>query len=333
MSDIKIMAVPMDNFACGHYRVLNVANCLYKDYKVTIAQPGTFNYIGQDYFFTQRAIGTNNMKTLLSIKEKSGVKFIIDFDDILWGEIPPYNFTVNKLHVNDNKESMSKYLDKLADHITVTTDALKESLTKFVSPSKISVIPNMLPRYKWNYNRNTKPTNDHILYAGSPTHFSNDKQMYGDFTNEWDKFLTTRTVNIMGRTPWFITPNKFYEWTDMLNYSHNFYNIATENKYIIAPLAENFFNKCKSDLKYLECCAVGRVCICTDFEGSPYHWAHPLQKVPLRVTAKQLDYIIKQCDEHYDEIIEYQYDYLNKRWLENNLDKYKQIFEPKKVSI
>lgn len=333
MSDIKIMAVPMDNFACGHYRVLNVANCLYKDYKVTIAQPGTFNYMNQDYFFTQRMAGESNMQTLLKIKDNTGVKFIVDYDDNVWDidVLPAYNFT--KINSKDNRESMAKYLDKLADHITVTTDALKESLTKFVSPSKITVIPNMLPRYKWNYNRNTKPTNDHILYAGSPTHFSNEKQMYGDFTNEWDKFLTTRTVNIMGRTPWFINPNKFYEWTDMLNYSHNFYNIATENKYIIAPLAENFFNKCKSDLKYLECCAVGRVCICTDFEDSPYHWAHPLQKVPLRVTAKQLEYIIKQCDEHYDEIIEYQYDYLNKRWLENNLDKYKQIFEPKKVSI
>ena len=55
---------------------------------------------------------------------------------------------------------MAKYLDKLADHITVTTDALKESLTKFVSPNKITVIPNMLPRYKWNYNRNTKPTTE-----------------------------------------------------------------------------------------------------------------------------------------------------------------------------
>ena len=84
MSDIKIMAVPMDNFACGHYRVLNVANCLYKDYKVTIAQPGSFNYFGQDYFFTQRMAGESNMTTLLKIKENTGVKFIVDYDDNVW---------------------------------------------------------------------------------------------------------------------------------------------------------------------------------------------------------------------------------------------------------
>lgn len=314
----------------GHYRIRNVAEALQFDYDVTISPFGKFHYHNQDYIFTQRAVGTKNIATLLNIKNQTKVKFIVDFDDILWEPLPKYNFT--KIEWQDIRESL-KDLDKLADIITVTTDSLKESLSQYVPANKINVIPNMLPRWKWNYPRIATPTNDTILYAGSPTHFSNDNHMYGDFTSEWDKFLKGKNITIMGVKPWFIETNVVYPWTDMLSYSHYFYNIASKCKFVIAPLAENFFNKCKSDLKYLECCAVGRVCLCTDFEDSPYHYAHPLQKIPVKATAKQIEYAMNQCSEHYDEIIQYQYEYINKRWLENNLDKYKNLIENPKVNI
>lgn len=328
---ISITFVPMDSYACGLYRVKNIADVLFGTYNITISSPGRFHFNGQDYFFTQRAVGTKNMETLLEVKKSTGVKFIIDFDDDVWDELPKYNFT----NVNwvDNRDSIRKYLNDLADVIIVSTESLKESLTQFVPATKINVIPNMLPRFKWTFPRISAPDNNRILYAGSPTHFSNETHMYGDFTSEWDKFLKDKDVTIMGIKPWFINTDKVYPWTDMISYAVNFYQIASQCKYVIAPLADNFFNKCKSDLKYLECCAVGRVCLCTDFEDSPYHYAHELQKVPVKATAKQIEYAFKQCEEHYDEIVKYQYDYLNKRWLEGNLDKYRAIFDKPKVQI
>lgn len=329
---ISIDCVPMDPYACGLYRVKNIADVLYgTNYTISISQPGSFHYHNQDYFFTQRAVGTKNMETLMAVKEQTGVKFIIDFDDDVWDELPKYNFT----NVNwvDNRDSMRKYLDKLADIIIVSTESLKDNLTQFVPATKINVIPNMLPRFKWTFPRITAPDNNTILYAGSPTHFSNETHMYGDFTSEWDKFLKDKDVTIMGIKPWFINTDKVYPWTDMISYAVNFYHIASQCKFVIAPLANNLFNKCKSDLKYLECCAIGRVCICSDFENSPYHYAHELQKVPVNATAKQIEYAFKQCTEHYDEIVQYQYEYLNKRWLENNLDKYRAIFDKPKVQI
>lgn len=340
MAKISINFIPLDISACGYYRIINVAEALQAikepnsalgKYNVSISSPGKFDYTHQDYIFTQRIAGSNNLNTLINLKKQTGVKFIVDYDDDVWTELPRYN----KCTINwaDNNKSMKEHLNELVDIITVSTDALKKSLTQFVPAHKIKVIPNMIPRFKWNYNRVDKPTNDEILYAGSPTHFDNTTNHYGDFTNEWDKFLTTRKVNIMGICPWFVNENKHYNWTNMLDYPHSFYDIARSNKYIIAPLCENEFNRCKSDLKYLECCAVGRVCICTDFEGSPYHYAHELQKVPTKVTAKQLEYIFKQCDEHYDEIIEYQYDYLNNRILENNVHLYEELFRTDKLKV
>lgn len=334
MADKKVSIdfVPMDSYACGLYRVKNIADVLYGTYNVTISPPGAFHYHNQDYFFTQRAVGMKNMETLLGIKKQTNVKFIVDFDDNVWDELPKYNFT--NINHTDNKNSIIKYLDQLADIITVTTESLKDSLSQYVPATKIHIIPNMLPRFKWTFPRIEVNKDNHtILYAGSPTHFSNENHMYGDFTNEWDKFLKDKDIHIMGIKPWFIESKVVYPWTDMISYAVNFYKIASQCKFVIAPLADNFFNKCKSDLKYLECCAVGRVCICTDFDNSPYHYAHELQKVPVKATAKQIEYAFKQCEEHYDEIVQYQYEYLNKRWLENNLDKYRAIFDKPKVSI
>ena len=331
MNKISIDFVPMDNHACGHYRVKNVADVLYGDYKITTCTPGNFHYHQQDYIFTQRVAGTNNMETLLNIKKATGVKFVVDYDDNVWDELPKYNFT--NVPWQDNRKSMAEHLNELADVVVCTTESLKNSLSQFVDAHKIKVIPNNLPRFKWNFPRLAPPTTNSILYAGSPTHFSNPNHMYGDFTSEWDKFLKDKEVNIMGISPWFINPKNTYGWTDMLSYAHNFYCIASQNRFVIAPLAENFFNCCKSDLKYLECCAVGRVCLCTDFDNSPYHYAHELQKIPLRATAKQIQYAMDRCNEHYQEIVEYQYQYLNSRWLENSIDKYKEIFDQPKVSI
>lgn len=333
MADKKISIdfVPMDSYACGLYRVKNIADVLYGTYNVTISPPGSFHYHNQDYIFTQRAVGTKNMETLLKIKRQTNVKFIIDFDDNVWDELPKYNFT--KINHIDNKESIRKYLNELADVIVVTTESLKKSLCEFVPATKINVIPNMLPRFKWTFPRIEAPSGNKILYAGSPTHFSNETHMYGDFTSEWDKFLKDKDMTIMGIKPWFINTDKVYPWTDMTSYAVNFYHIASQCKYVISPLEDNLFNKCKSDLKYLECCAVGRVCLCSDFEDSPYHYAHDLQKIPVKATAKQIEWAFKQCEEHYDEIVKYQYDYLNKRWLECNLDKYRAIFDKPKVQI
>jgi hypothetical protein len=90
-------------------------------------------------------------------------------------------------------------------------------------------------------------------------------------------------------------------------------------------LADNFFNKCKSDLKYLEAAAVGRVCLVSDFNNSPYANAHPYQKIPVNATYKEIEFIVQRANEHYNEILRHQWQYLNDRWLDNHIDQYIKI--------
>lgn len=53
---ISLDCVPMDNYACGDYRVRNVAEALHFNYDVTISPFGKFHYHNQDYILTQRAV-------------------------------------------------------------------------------------------------------------------------------------------------------------------------------------------------------------------------------------------------------------------------------------
>ena len=80
---------------------------------------------------------------LLQLKDK-GVKFIIDYDDVVWKELPSYNKCV--VHQDTNYKGMKEYLALLADKVTCTNEFIKESLSEFIDPSKIEIIPNALSK-------------------------------------------------------------------------------------------------------------------------------------------------------------------------------------------
>jgi hypothetical protein len=81
------------------------------------------------------------------------------------------------------------------------------------------------------------------------------------------------------------------------------------------PLVPNNFNRCKSDIKYIEHCVEGIVAIGTTFvDGTP----SPYDEVPLKVTNKcsveDIDKIFwENCKkENFNRIMEEQYSYCNK---------------------
>lgn len=317
----KINIVPMDNYACGRYRIYYPGLNIYSTNKVTISPPASFHYYGQEWIYTQRVCSPKVFEVLLPFKQRMGVKFAIDYDDCVWRELPSYNRV--KIDWKANYEGMKAHLNELADVVTCTNDFLKESLKEFVPEEKIKVVPNCLDYNRWRFDY-YKP-NDKIsfFYAGSPTHF--DDTSYGDFPKGAVEYLKGKDVSIMGIKPWFIDTNKVYPWVDIDDYPIAFANNALKSKFILTFIEDNYFGNCKSDLKYIESCAVGRVCLCSDI--STYAVAHPYQKVPANVTKQTFKYIVERANDNYDMLIKYQYDVLNKRWL--NRDVYNKIFEPR----
>lgn len=315
----KLNFVPMDNKACGYYRVIYPAQSLYNYHRVNISPIRTFNNFGEDYVFTQRICNKEVFEQLLEYKNKNHVKFIIDYDDLLWSELPSYNKC--NIDWDNNYKDMNLYLSQLADIIICSTISLERSIREFDGCNNTIVIPNMLDPNRWRFDNYNVNKDKSFFYAGSPTHWSNDE--LGDFTPELVKYLNNHKVNVMGTIPTFLTnANKVIGWCEINNYPTLFAKYALPNNFVISPLEDNLFNSCKSDLKYLECCAIGRVCLCNDV-GEYKRIAHPYQVIPRNADYNQIDYIVNRANKHYNEILKWQYNKLDERWLDYR--KYEQV--------
>lgn len=318
-NNTKINFIPGDNFACGYYRIRNPFNKMYSSCKATLSPAGTFHPYGQDWIYTQRICSMNTFEALLKFKEQFNIKFVIDYDDDVWHELPSYN-RCNITH-EANFKGMSTYLDRLADKVTCTNEFLKENLSQFVPKEKIEVIPNCLDYNIWRFDRYRAPEGISFFYAGSPTHY--DDKSYGDFPKGAVEYLKGKPVRIMGIKPWFINTNMVTPWVAIEDYPIQFARNALQCKFILTFVEDNYFGNCKSDLKYIESAAVGRVCLCSDI--STYSIAHPYQKIPKNVTKQTFKYIVDRANDNYEMLLNYQYQKLQERWCTK--DKYLKLFE------
>lgn len=316
--DLQINFVPGDNFACGYYRIRNPFNKLYSSCKATLSPAGRFHYYGQDYFYTQRICNEKTFESLLKLKEQTGVKYIIDYDDDVWHELPSYNRC--QIHHEDNFNGMKKYLDKVADKVTCTNEFLKENLSQFLPKEKIEVIPNCLDYNIWRFDKYKAPSNTSFFYAGSPTHY--DDKSLGDFPKGAVEYLKGKDISVMGPKPWFLNVKNSYPWVSIEDYPIQFARNALQSRFILSFIEDNYFGNCKSDLKYIEAAAVGRVCLCSDI--STYALAHPYQKVPVNVTKQTFKYIVDRANDNYDLLLNHQYKVLQQRWCTK--DKYMNLF-------
>ena len=94
----------------------------------------------------------------------------------------------------------------------------------------------------------------------------------------------------------------------------------------LAPLKPNVFNTCKSDLKFLESCALGAPCITTSFSDaglkSPYEDDSEICLEPDGdIWKSMIDHLIGNPD-YYLDVVKTQYNFINGRWMENNLDQW-----------
>jgi glycosyltransferase involved in cell wall biosynthesis len=316
--DLQINFVPGDNFACGYYRIRNPFNKLYSSCKDTLSPAGRFHYYGQDYFYTQRICNEKTFESLLKLKEQTGVKYIIDYDDDVWHELPSYNRC--QIHHEDNFNGMMKYLDKVAGKVTCTNEFLKDNLSHFLPKEKIEVIPNCLDYNIWRFDKYKAPNEISFFYAGSPTHY--DDKSYGDFPKGAVQYLQNQKVNVMGPKPWFLNVVNTSPWVTIEDYPIQFARNALQSKFILSFIEDNYFGNCKSDLKYIEAAAVGRVCLCSDI--STYALAHPYQKVPVNVTKQTFKYIVDRANDNYELLLNHQYKVLQQRWCTK--DKYMNLF-------
>lgn len=284
-----------------------------------------------------RPIG-NGCKEFVSyygrLKKKYGLRIIIDYDDCLWdinGEslLPPYNpvKTDPKYAASGIEESL-----KYVDTVTLSTMFLARCFrTRFGKDAHVSVVPNLLP-HMWYGHRNHRLTEDlekpKVVYGGSPTHYTDSS--VGDFVGPWVPWMIDAVNNdkielhMFGYkvTAEFLKPiaDKIIlhepapacEWGSALR--------DVEGDIYIAPLEDNLFNSCKSNLKLLEASACGMAMLGSNWADGPYGEAHELSKVDNSWSVDQLQSRVDEIcrKDTYNEIMQFQDGLISKYWIEND---------------
>lgn len=234
-------------------------------YKVTF---GT-EYFGQhvDAVIVDRLwrprINLSMAKSLLRDIRGSKTKFIYTLDDNF------LNLNLADLDFAASKEMLDvvKFFLESADGVIVTTDALKDQLSEY-NP-QIFVVPNVLDERLFPPDTIKIADKEKITigYMGTNTHDSDLKmiipviqqamqsypgriqfQVLGVTTKEETiRDLVALPAKVVSINPFFVTYDKFVPWFQ----GNIYWDIG------LCPLLDTPFNRCKSDIKYLDYGAAG----------------------------------------------------------------------------
>lgn len=229
-------------------------------------------------------------KFLKPLSESLGFWIIYEVDDVIkYEDIPAYNLGRHAFQSETFFANVKNILSQ-CDFLTVTTPVLKKYYVDNygIDDHKVLVIPNYLPRWwigeAYNVDIIRKRATDNwkkprIGFPMSSSHFDlNNTGNKDDFSDVAD--FVRSTVNkyqwvIIGHAPKVIEDLikdgkvEVIPGSDLLNYPREL--VMRNLQAIVAPLQNNIFNVCKSNIKLLEGWSLGIPVIAQDLPCySPY---------------------------------------------------------------
>ena len=187
---------------------------------------------------------------LVWMRNKERFKLVIDIDDNVW-EIPYGNITIEgkeavEAHVKRGFWTME--LMKSADAVTVSTEPLKEKLKIF--NKNIVVIPNLIDPKDWHFKRK-KHKKIRIGWIYSHTHIPDIKEVKFALNEIKKKYKDKVEIIIFGSSLKVFEFEPIHYWgVKFADYPKKLTELAFDIS--ICPLEDNEFNKCKSNIKWME---------------------------------------------------------------------------------
>ena len=193
---------------------------------------------------------------LLKITSSKGVKTVMDIDDLIT-ELPREHISYNYYDLNREK---TIHFIRLMDFITVSNEELKNRLTPY--NGNIYVLPNYLDSRIWDdkgrrfSGRQERGEQKIVIgYAGSRTHEYDFKLVTPAVKHMLSKYKGRVEFKFVGCIPRGLEDMdgvRFYARTTMpyLQYARFMKNCDFD--FALAPLEDNAFNRCKSNIKFLE---------------------------------------------------------------------------------
>jgi hypothetical protein len=349
--DIKekyVLSYVADKNGCGYFRSIwpcellstykninTINTCLYQTEVTSLTMFDVIRF--------QRQATNDQLKLwkyYLNIRQQYGMKFKMQYelDDLLM-EIEPQNKIAYDFF-NEEKKQNHLYMLRTADKVVFSTNQLKDIYVKKygILENKIEVVPNYLPQFIYSlpYKNSAKvfdlaKNKPRVFWSGSSSHLGKG----GDL--EFLIPLVTRTTHkydwiFQGVIPEELIPLakegkiSFISWVPIYGLANvQFYKARPD--ICLAPLKPSIFNSCKSDLKYLEACALGAPCICSSFDEigikGPYDDANAEICIEndIDVWENMIDHLVA-TPEYFKQVVDAQYTFINSRWMENNLDKW-----------
>tara|TARA_R110002153_G_scaffold53177_10_gene148551 strand:- start:800 stop:2008 length:1209 start_codon:yes stop_codon:yes gene_type:complete len=351
-----------DYSGCGHWRMIWPEQVMNAHSKAVVHGTTVMN-LDAKYYTQAKAVRIQRQATpqqlefvkwLRKMADANNFKLIYEIDDICFHEdIPDYNkyktaFTDPKI-----RQSAQEMME-ICDEITVTCPFMRDYYLSKTNNKNVTVIPNFMPKFwlggKSNINRTMESFEKNkrkprILYAGSGAHFDveNRTKFKDDFEHVND--VIRNTVDkyqwvFLGAHPLPIRDLiqngkvEFHPWKRLYEYGQGLYDLNVNM--IVAPLQNSTFNKAKSDLKYIEACALGLPIACQDL--------CTYENAPIKFTTgdEMIDQINNTLNDRkrYKSLCRKASQYADTRWLEDdrNIDCYLELYQyavgdPKRVNL
>lgn len=265
-----VLSHPADPFGCGNYRVIKPFSAL-KDagmvdgmMSIGLLQVPDLERLDPDVIVLQRQIGDERLDAMRRIKKFSRAFTIYELDDYL------PNLPLKSVHRAQMPKDILKSLRKglsFVDRFTVSTAPLAEAFAGL--HGDIRVVENRLPLDWWSgltakRQRGRKPR---VGWAGGVSH-TGDLELITDVVKE-----------LAGEVEWVfmgMCPDRIRPYVHELHagVAIDLYPAALANLDLdlaLAPVEQNLFNECKSNLRLLEYGACGFPVVCSDlvcYQGS-----------------------------------------------------------------
>lgn len=267
----RALALPLSS-GSGQYRVVEPLNALQNAGKAqscvvfppsrdVTRVPTSVELIraGMDRLIIQNAISDLQLSRLEEYKKQIPDLFVVQMMDDLFGNLPDKHY-LKGFHKREGDARIRRSLE-LSDRLIVTTQPLKDFYQDYIAD--VQVIPNALVENTWfDLPVTPRPRNGKLRvgWAGAQQHLGDldmIQTVVAALADQVDWIF-------MGMCPPSIKPHvkEVHPFVSISQYPQTLANLDLD--IAIAPLEDNPFNACKSNLRLLEYGAMGWPVVCSD---------------------------------------------------------------------
>ena len=193
-----------------------------------------------------------------------GLPLWVDYDDNLFC-LNPENKAFHTYNNLETQENIKNCL-KIADAVSVPTEYLRQAYSTY--SKNIFVIPNAFNDGIFK-RVELKKRDNKVIWRGPESHIY-DLMTFGKEINRFCEGFPEWNFLFIGFYPWFLskTQNKeFMPGLDIIMYFNKLFDLAPAILHV--PLHDNTFNRCRSDVAFLESTWAGAITITPSWWNLP----------------------------------------------------------------